>query len=50
MLCFVVDKMDIHKNTCGSHTMTNDKGIKVNANVTVPLTNIIMVNSDIVSK
>lgn len=51
MLGFVIDKMDIHKNTCGnlnelmSYTMTNDKGIKVNANVTVPLTNIIMVNT-----
>lgn len=51
MLGFVVDKMDIHNNTCGninglmSQTMTNDKGIEVNANVTIPLTNIIMDNS-----
>ena len=48
MLGFVADKMDIHKNTCGAinelmvQTMTNDKGIEVNANVTIPLTNIIM--------
>ena len=51
MLGFVVDKMDIHKNTCGnvnglmSQTMTNDKGIEVNANVTKPLTNIIIENT-----
>lgn len=51
MLGFVVDKMDIHKNTCGninglmSQTMINDKGIEVNANVTTPLTNVIMENS-----
>jgi hypothetical protein len=51
MLGFVVDKMDIHNNTCGninglmSQTMTNDKEIEVNANVTIPLTNKIMDNS-----
>lgn len=48
MLGFVIDKMDINKNTCSyincltSKTMVNDKGIEVNANVTKPLTNIIM--------
>jgi hypothetical protein len=51
MLGFVIEKMDIHENTCGningllSQTMTNDKGIEVNANVTMPLTNIIMTNT-----
>ena len=51
MLGFVIDKMDIHKNTCGAinelmvQTMTNDKGLEVNANVTIPLTNIIMDNT-----
>ena len=51
MLGFVIDKMDIHKNTCGTinelmaQTMTNDKGIEVNANVTIPLTNLIMENN-----
>ena len=51
MFGFVIDKMDIHKNTYGninglmSQTMTNDKGIEVNANVTIPLTNIIIEKS-----
>lgn len=51
MLGFVVDKMDIHKNTYGNinglmlQTMTNDKGIEVNADVTIPLTNIIIENT-----
>jgi hypothetical protein len=51
MLGFVVDKMDIHKNTCEninglmSQAMTNDKETEVNANVTTPLTNIIMDNT-----
>lgn len=51
MLGFVIDKMDIHKNTCGdinklmSQTMINDKGIEVHANVTIPMTNIIMENT-----
>lgn len=51
MLGFVIDKMDIHKNTCGNindlmpQTMINDKGIEVHANVTIPMTNIIMDNT-----
>lgn len=51
MLGFVIEKMDIHENTCGiingllSQTMTNDKGLDVNANVTMPLTNILMINT-----
>jgi len=51
MIGFAIDKMDIHKNTCENinalmfQTMTNDKGIEVNANVTTPLTNIILVNT-----
>lgn len=50
MLGFVVDKMDIHKNTCGNindllpQTMTNDRGGMVNANAIMPLTNTVLTN------
>lgn len=50
MIGFVVDKMDIHENTCGNinellhQTMTNDRGVMVNANTMMPLTNTILTN------
>lgn len=50
MIGFVIDKMDIHKNTCGNinvllpQTMTNDKGVMVNANAIMPLTNTLLMN------
>ena len=50
MMGFVVDKMDIHQNTCGNintllyQDMINDKGENVSANPLMALTNIIIDN------
>lgn len=51
MIGFVMDKMDIHQNTCENingllyQTMTNDKGDMVKSNVTMPLTNVLLMSN-----